>query len=181
MRQLSLLLAATFLLASGSARSDDKEKADKLRKEIAELRKQLSEKEAELAKLDPVKMVDYLWTNKMEPGDVGPFGSTFSVPETVKTGQRTSRTYTTSARLRVVKVLDKESMIIAVLSDGGIPDKVRVLVTNFDTTGIADGRILTATREKPSPVFRVLGTKKIEETTYAHVELWTLPYKPPKK
>src|SRR5262245_41264423 len=52
------LLFVCFLVFAGSTIADDKtdkEKAQKLRKEIADLRAQLAAKEAELAKLDPVK------------------------------------------------------------------------------------------------------------------------------
>lgn len=156
----TILAFAISFVTSGFAVGSDKEKADKLRKEIADLRSQLSAKEAELAMLDPVNVVDYLWTFKMKPGDAGTFGQVVTRPKTEYA----------PARIRVEKVVDKLSMIISIIGESG-KDPVQVLVSDFDTTGVADGKTF------PSPTFRVLGTKKVGDRTYAHVEPWKIPPK----
>lgn len=172
-----LLLPVLMLLVSTASARDDKEQAEKLRKEIAELRAQIAAKEAEVAKLDPVRMVEYLWTNDMKPGDVGRFGLSTTRPRTViSDGKpvRVSEMVYSDALLRIEKVIDKTSATAVVLEQAGA-NKAKIFISNFDTTNVADGRRI------PSAVYRVVGTKKIGDVTYTHVEVWTLDYKKPKK
>lgn len=158
--------------------ADDKDKAEKLRKEIADLRAQLTEKEAELTRLEPVEMVPYLSLSKLKPNTVGPF-ATPSQPvvrgnTVIDRGGRPIRD-----TLYVEKVLDKHR-VTATLRFGGLKGdamaKQKLLITNFDTTGYTDGKKIA-----PELVYRVVGTEKIDDVTYAHVEVWTRPWSVPNK
>lgn len=175
------MIALAFALLLGSTNTstaDDKEQIEKLRKESAELKAQLAAKEAELAKLDPVEMMQFLQITTLKPNTVGPFGSlTEAVIRNNVVIDKGGRLVQDA--IRVEKVLDGNRVIASVLVTRGrevVAAKEQLLITGFDTTGVADGKIIN-----PSPVFRVIGTKMRDGKTYHHLEHWTQPYTPSKK
>lgn len=160
------LLLTCCLVSPSFQGADDKEKTEAIRKEIADLRERLAAKEAELAEMLPVKRVEYLTVNDLKPGTAGPFGANYAGP-------------LITFSLRIEDVLDKNRAIVTVMRPaarnrmGGYDLESlspRVLISNFDTSGLSDGKIIK------SGIFRVLGTQKISNRTYAHVE----PYLPKK-
>lgn len=157
----ALLVWCGLLVLASGIQADDREKAEKLRQEIGELRAQLASKEAQLASLQPVKMVEYLKLNDLKVNEAGMFSYNdprFNSPTIVP--------------LKVLRIVDKERAILGVLDTRGRMADQKVLISRFKTADLAEGKVL----ETPLLV-RVLGVEKLDGRTFAHVE----PYSPPKK
>jgi hypothetical protein len=101
---------------------------------------------------------------EIKPNTVGPF----AVPSS-------NNSQLIHCSIRVEEVLDKNRLIATILIPSGrsmVPAKQRVLISNYDTSKLADGQTFT------SKVYRVVGTEKIGTKTYMHVEQWDKPHEP---
>ena len=164
-------LLVGLLLPLGAVKDNDR--AEQLRKEIAALREQIAMKESELAKLDPkavnVLSIRWLQPHSMKPGQVGSFGGLHTSYVRNKKGKDVPITSAVPAILRVEKVLGKNSVIVSVGSPGQkYSERPRILITNFDATAIAEGKDIAD--GKPILFFKAIGTKKVGDKTYPHVE-----------
>ena len=147
------------------------EKAARLRREIESLKAQLKEKETELLKLEPAAQVktvevgDNLDVKNLTIGEAGRFwGPGFGSPSTVK----------------VAEIIDENKAILVIYGESNrVIGWGWVLVRNFPTKGIADGKDLGGDAQ-----FKVVGTEtyqgkteKYQGKTFYVVE----PYTPKKK
>ncbi len=162
-----LIMMSAGSLASSASGGDDKARIEELRKEITSKRAELAKLESELAKLEPLKQVDYLWPNEMKVNTFGAFGEVSQL--------KNGRLVYSLGTLKVAKVVDGKRMLITVVPGRGIiplGEPIQILVNNFDTAEIVDGKIIN-----PSPIFKVTGTETLDGKKYFAVE----PYTPPKQ
>jgi hypothetical protein len=159
-----MMLALAF--ATSIATAADDPKIDQLRKEVAELKSRLAVKEAELAKLDPVKEVAYL-NGTLTVGTAGRFGVATSRTIVTPDGKAVKVGGIETATVKVSKVIDANK---AILTNVGVANGV--IARNFPTKDIADGATIG-----PSQYFRVVGTEKYNGRTFFVVEPYT-PRKP---
>lgn len=117
MRGFTFVLSVFVAGLAGSCltadEKDDKAKADKLRKEIAELRAQLAAKEAELAKLEPPKPIEW---KKDSIGEL----------------PKPKGTYYTAIRV----VAPGEVVVVRTMVGSGLDDGSPILVKGIPTAGI---------------------------------------------
>lgn len=163
-------LVCALLLPCSFAIADDKEDVAKLRKEIVELRRQLASKEAELAKLDPVQPVPFLFATSLKVGTAGPFGAGLT-----QNGKQLQPAELDT--FKVVKVIDTERAVVRAASNTVVKNGVSQttygeFILIYPTKGLADEMgVKPATR-----AYRVTGTEKFNNKTYFTVE----PFSPPK-
>lgn len=149
----ALLVSAALAACLGIARGqNNQDKADQLRREIAELRVRLAEKEEQARRLSPAKEVKALRPALLTIGEAGPLVGTFPVGN----GQfAESKTY-----IQVERILDDKRFVAWVGPPPNNPNEKRqqVLVTGYPTTGLADGRVIL-----DPPSFKVVGTEKVAD------------------
>lgn len=145
------LAAAVALLGCAIVARGDDDQAEKLRREVADLRVKLAEKEQELAKLSPPKVVQFVSGFELNVGEAGPWRDTF---------------------VQVRRVLDDRRMLVVAgnpsIATVPIP---QVILASYPTAGIGEGKLLRLDQ------VRVVGTTKHEERTLTVIE----PYIPAKK
>lgn len=160
----------------------NEEKAARLRREIEGLNAQTKAKEAELAKLDPppeTVEVDYLDPFDMKPGQAGRFGAGMRasgpvrLPPALQQGSAGAASAIARARagnqsqpvaVRILQIINTTQALVMVETAG---DNATVLLVNFPTKGLADGKYLDDQK------YKVLGTVKMAGQTYYRVEPYT--------
>ncbi len=142
-------LAEAYVLADPDKPDQKEQQAAALRKEIADLKLILAEKELQLTSLEPTNELPYLDVYDLKRNTAGCFFQDQAV-----------------APLIVKQVLDKNRMVVSV----GLTQRQDILIVGMPTVDIADGKVFNDGNLN----FRAIGTEKIGGRTLWVVEPYTM-------